>query len=129
MLNAAVDDKLIPASPFAAKTVRPPRYVPTKVTPWSMEQSSAFLAAIRDRYRVAADLGVGCGLRQGEVFGESPSDITSDRATLRVVRQVKLVRGQAVFAAPKGGKEREVPLPGSVWASLIAHARNYLLQR
>jgi integrase len=125
VFNAAVDDKLIPGSPFAAKTVRPPRYVPTKVTPWTMQQRSALLAVIRDRYRVTVDLGAGCGLRQGEIFGASPDDITADRNMLRVVRQVKLIRGQLVFAAPKGSKEREVPLPSSVRAALDAHTQKY----
>src|SRR5262249_13624113 len=45
--------------------------------------------------------------------------------TLRVERQIKLVRGRMVFAAPKGEKVREVPLPSSVWAAMVAHARRY----
>ena len=30
-----------------------------------------------------------------------------------------------VFAAPKGGKEREVPLPRSVWAALVTHTERF----
>ena len=127
VFNAAVDDKMIAASPFAARTVRAPRYVPTKVLPWSIERRNCFHAAIKDRYKVAVDLGAGCGLRQGEIFGISPEDISHDRTTLHVVRQVKLVRGRMVFAAPKGEKVRDVPLPGSVLLALSAHARQYRL--
>jgi hypothetical protein len=42
-----------------------------------------------------------------------------------VVRQVKVIREQLVFALPKGGKAREVPLPASVAARPRAHADEY----
>jgi integrase len=44
---------------------------------------------------------------------------------LRVVRQLKLVRGQMVFALPKGAKTREVPLPRSVRARVVAHVAEF----
>ena len=125
IFNAAVDDKLILNSPFAAKTVRAPRYVPTKVLPWSTERLATFRANVEDRYRVSVDLGAGCGLRQGEIFGVSPDDLDPSRPVLHVVRQVKVVREQLVFALPKGGKVREVPLPDSVRARLLVHAEVY----
>lgn len=40
---------------------------------------------------------------------------------LHVVRQVKLLRGRPVFAPPKGGKERDVPLPESITFGLVGH--------
>ena len=125
IFNAAVDDKLILANPFAAKTVHVPKYVPTKVIPWSTDLLAKFRAEVDGRYQVAVDLGSGCGLRQGEIFGVSPDDIDPSRPVLHVVRQVKVIREQLVFALPKGGKTREVPLPDSILARLRTHADSY----
>jgi len=125
VFNAAVDDRLILRNPFAAKTVHVPKSVPTKVIPWSTDRLAKFRAEVDERYRVAVDLGSGCGLRQGEVFGASPDDIDPARPVLHVVRQVKVIRQRLVFALPKGGKVREVPLPDSVAARLREHAEQY----
>ena len=125
ILNAAVDDKKIVSNPFAAKSVQRPRHVPNKVQPWSIDQLAGFRAKMPDRYRVSVDLGAGCGLRQGEIFGVSPADLDPLRPVLHVVRQVKLVRGVLIFAPPKGGKTREVPLPASVSRRLAEHAKQY----
>jgi integrase len=40
---------------------------------------------------------------------------------VHVRRQVRLIGGERVFGPPKGGKERDVPLPGSVSLRLSAH--------
>ncbi|MGW3656791.1 hypothetical protein ACWD6R_14340 [Streptomyces sp. NPDC005151] len=40
---------------------------------------------------------------------------------VHVVRQVKLLRNRPVFAPPKGGKERDVPLPESIAFALAGH--------
>jgi hypothetical protein len=50
----------------------------TKVVPWSTALRAKFRANLTPRYRVAVDLGAGCGLRQGEIFGVSPDDIDPD---------------------------------------------------
>jgi integrase len=65
------------------------------------------------------------GLRQGEIFGFSPDDVDSDKRVIHVVRQLKLVRGKLVFAPPKTGKTRDVPLPDSVKARIDAHAAEF----
>lgn len=67
------------------------------------------------------DTGAGCGLRQGEIVGLAEDALDFEGGTLRVVRQVKLIRGKAVFAPPKCNKERDVPLPSSVAEALRAH--------
>jgi integrase len=48
-----------------------------------------------------------------------------DGDTLRVTAQVKLIRGVAIFAPPKGNKERDVPLPSSVASALRLHMENH----
>ncbi len=82
------------------------------------------------QHRILCDLGSGLGLRQGEIFGLSPDDITDwlrpGAAVLHVRRQVKIVGGKLVFAPPKGGreqgeKERQIPVPESVRLALAEH--------
>lgn len=67
-------------------------------------------------------LDAGCVPRQGETFDLSPDDVDLDaRVVVHVVRQVKLVRGRLVFAPPKHGRLRDVPLPDSVADALRWH--------
>ncbi len=54
-------------------------------------------------------------------MGLAEDALDFENGTLRVIRQVKLIRGKAVFAPPKGNKERDVPLPSSVAEALRAH--------
>ncbi|MBT2443328.1 hypothetical protein J7E93_25185 [Streptomyces sp. ISL-36] len=56
-----------------------------------------------------ADLGGGCGLRQGEIFGLSVDEVGFLASWLYVGFQVKLIVGRPVFAPPKRGKVRDVP--------------------
>ncbi|NMI61290.1 site-specific integrase [Streptomyces sp. RLB3-17] len=66
------------------------------------------------------------GLRQGEVFGLAVEDVDFLGGVVHVVRQVKLLqRHRAVFAPPKGGKERDVHLPESVAFALAGHLKNF----
>ncbi|XTZ16142.1 tyrosine-type recombinase/integrase [Micromonospora echinospora] len=124
IFNAAVDDKKIVSNPFAVKSIRRPKPAPTKVVPWPVTRLTAFRENVRPRYRVAVDLGAGCGLRQGEIFAVSPEDLDPVRPVLHITRQIKLVRGSLIFAPPKGGKSREVPLPDSVASRLKQHAQD-----
>src|SRR5207248_398998 len=78
-----------------------------------------------ERYRLALSLGAGCGLRQGEVFGLALDDIDEEDRVIHVVRQIKLMRGKFVFAPPKHGRLRDVPLPDSVLATLRTHIEQY----
>ncbi|MGW4840397.1 hypothetical protein [Streptomyces globisporus] len=77
--------------------------------------------AISERNRIAVVVGLGCGLRQGEVFGLSPEDIDYRRCQLHVRRQVQAIHGRLYFALPKGKKIRTVDLPPSVAEELKRH--------
>jgi integrase len=66
-------------------------------------------------------LGLGCGLRQGEVFGLSPEDIDYGRGVLRVRRQVQAIKGRLYFTLPKGKKTRVVDMPPMVAEELKRH--------
>jgi integrase len=121
IFSAAVDDERIAKNPCRAPSVKAPRLVARKVTPWSRERVLQVRGALPRRYRVAAMLAAGCGLRQGEVFGLAVDDVEFLGRTLHVARQVKIVRGQLVFALPKGRKTRDIPLPDTVATELAAH--------
>ncbi len=121
ILAAAVDDGRIGRNPCSAGSVRAPRQAARRVEPWTAQRVLAVRDALAERYRITVTLGAGLGLRQGEIFGLSPDDVDFLRGTCEVRRQAKVIRGRQVFADPKGGKTRTVPLPGSVRDALAAH--------
>ncbi|MEU2798700.1 site-specific integrase [Streptomyces sp. NPDC007117] len=121
VLSAAVDDGLLPRNPCSAKSVRPPSVERRRVTPWLPSQVQAVRLALPERYQTMVDAGAGCGLRQGEIVGLAADAVDFDAGILRVVRQVKLIQGKAVFAPPKCNRERDVPLPSSVAEALRKH--------
>jgi integrase len=132
MLVTAVEDGLIPSNPCSAASARPPRPARRKVVPWPAERVEAVRAAMAERYRATVDAAAGCGLRQGEVLGLGVDLVDGDdvewlRGIVHVRRQVRLVRGQLVFAPPKHNGIRDVPLPSSVGQRWSAHMQAYPL--
>ncbi|MFJ9807111.1 tyrosine-type recombinase/integrase [Streptomyces sp. NPDC101158] len=125
VLSAAVDDGLLARNPCAARTVRPPSTEPRRVVPWTPERVIAVRQGLSRRYRAASDTGAGCGLRQGEIFGLGEDAVDYDAEVIHVVRQVRYVRGTAVFAPPKGNKERDVPMSRYVAGSLRRHSEEF----
>lgn len=125
IFSAAVDDGLLRTNPCRAASVRAPRVVARKVVPWTAERVLAVRGALPERYAVLVTLGAGLGLRQGEVFGLSPTDVDFLRGTVRVQRQVRIVGARLSFAPPKGGKVRDVPLPAAVRDDLAAYLAAY----
>ncbi|GAB3157118.1 hypothetical protein GCM10027290_56860 [Micromonospora sonneratiae] len=125
ILGAAVDDERIAKNPCSAKSVKQPRPVERRVVPWRYDQVSAIRAGLAERYRPMVDLGAGCGMRQGEIFGLGVDDIDFDAGWVHVVRQVKRVRSRLVFGLTKNDRDRRVPLPDSVAQVLKEHIEKY----
>ena len=125
IFNAAVDDKIVKRNPCKVKSVTPPRPEARKVVPWSVSKLCAIKLALPKRYKIVIPLGAGCGLRQGEVFGLSDVDIDREEKVLHIVRQVRWVDGVPVFAPPKGGKTRDVPMSPSVLRELDAYMEHF----
>ncbi|MFE9204697.1 tyrosine-type recombinase/integrase [Micromonospora sp. NPDC007230] len=121
ILTAAVDDEKIAKNPCSASSVTPPKPVQRRVVPWKVTTVAAIRESLSRRYRPAVDLGGGCGMRQGEIFGLGVDDLDLDGGWVHVTRQVKLVRSRLVFGLPKNDRDRRVPLPASVAESLRAH--------
>ncbi|MGW3754451.1 tyrosine-type recombinase/integrase [Streptomyces sp. NPDC005134] len=125
VFNAAVDDGILRRNPCRATSVKAPQAVPTRVRPWTAEQTFAVRAALPEHYRAMADVGAGCGLRQGEIFGLPVDEVGFLTGWVHVGFQVKRVHGTLVFAPPKRGKVRDVPLPGEVGKALTEHLRRF----
>jgi integrase len=125
ILQAAVDDGLIARNPCRAGSVRPPAPDRRRVVPWSAEQVAAVADALPDRYRALVAVGAGCGLRQGELFGLAVEDVDFLRGLVHVRRQVKIVSARLVFALPKSGRQRDVPLAEQVALRLAAHLQTW----
>jgi len=125
ILAAAVDDELIARNPCAAASVRAPRTAPRKARPWTGAQVSAVRDGLPPQLRSVADCGAGLGMRQGEIFGLAVDSIDWLRGVVHVRLQVRLIGTRRVFAMPKGGRERTVPLPAPVAAVLAEHVRIY----
>ncbi|MFM9454805.1 tyrosine-type recombinase/integrase [Streptomyces europaeiscabiei] len=121
VFGAAVDDGIISRNPCRAGSVRAPKLDPRKIKPWTRDRVVAVRGGLPEQYATTVDLGAGCGLRQGEIFGLAVDEVDFDGGALHIARQVKLVGPQMVFAPPKGGKLRDVPLPDVVSDALAAH--------
>jgi integrase len=89
--------------------------------PWTAERVFAVQAALPERYRATVDLGGGCGLRQGEIFGLPVDEIGFDSGWLHIANQVKVTKTGLVFSPPKRNKVRDVPLPDRVAHALKRH--------
>ncbi|MFE0627802.1 tyrosine-type recombinase/integrase [Streptomyces sp. NPDC058864] len=121
VLSAAVDDGYLARNPCRAGSVRPPRPAAGRVTPWLPDRVFAVRAGTPDRLRAMVDVGAGCGLRQGEIFGLAVDDVDPLTGVLHVTQQVKLVNGHLLFSPPKNGKLRDVPVPDAVASALATH--------
>ncbi|MBT2224444.1 tyrosine-type recombinase/integrase [Nonomuraea sp. NEAU-A123] len=125
VLNAAVDDGHLARNPCSARSVKAPAVETKRVVPWPAERVFAVRTALLERFQAMVDLGGGCGLRQGEIFAVDVDELDFDSDTLHVVQQLKYSECRLVFAPPKGGKLRDVPLPGPVADRVRAHIKRF----
>ncbi len=123
ILSAAVEDGLIASNPCAVSSVKAPRVDRRRVVPWTVETVHAVIEGHPDEFSAVPVLGAGCGLRQGEIFGLSVDAVDFLRRVIYVRQQLRLVENQVVLAPPKGGREREVPLPDVVAMAVAKHVQ------
>ena len=122
-LSAAVTDGKIQRNPCAL--VSPPKAPAVRVQPWEAAWVEGVRAALPERYAALVDVGAGLGLRQGEAYGLAAEDIDWLRRIVHVRRQVRITGRTMTFAPPKGGKERDIPLPDSIALRLAAHVEQF----
>ncbi|MFE3983074.1 tyrosine-type recombinase/integrase [Nocardia tengchongensis] len=128
IFDSAVDDKLIRENPCKAKSVRRPVKKSPKVVIWQDERVRQIRGGLHRRYRIAAPMGAGLGCRQSEILAFSPElDIDRDGMVVHVQRQVKLVDGVLMYALPKGGKTRFLPLSRATLTDIDSHVEEFPL--
>ncbi|MEX2620333.1 MAG: site-specific integrase [Egibacteraceae bacterium] len=96
-----------------------------RVVPWPGDRVEAVVAEHPERFRAMPMVAAGVGLRQGEVFGLAVDDVDFLGRQVLVRHQVKLVGNQVVFAPPKGGGTREVPLADVVAVAVAERLRGW----
>lgn len=110
ILSAAVEEGLIAENPCKARSIKRPKVEQRKIVPWPEEKMWKIRDALLDPYEIVVPIGGGLGLRRMEIFAFSPDDIDRRKMEANIVRQLKWVDGVPVFAPPKGGKSRVVPV-------------------
>ncbi|WP_165956207.1 tyrosine-type recombinase/integrase [Streptomyces hainanensis] len=127
VLTAAVEDKRLLKHPMKVhRSVKRPKRQEKKAKAWSRATVDAVRKGLQERYRIAVDLGVGLGLRQGEAFGLDERDVDYVRGVVHVRRQLRWdVRGRPYFCLPKGGKTRTVLLPPNLGLRIREHLRRF----
>ncbi|MEV7431818.1 site-specific integrase [Nocardioides sp. NPDC092400] len=123
----AKDNRRISEDPFTLHSVRSakPRPRRRKIVPWDAPRVRAMHDALSERYAVTVMLGSGLGLRQAEAFGFSPLDVDRERRVAVIRRQVLLLDDGLHFGPPKGGREREVPVPQGLLNYLDQYLGNF----
>lgn len=121
IFRAAVDDRLIPASPCSRIAL--PRVQPKRVEPLATETVFALAEAVQDRYRALILLAAGTGMRQGECFGLTGDRVDFLRRAVTVDRQLVSLPGRPpALAVPKTtASHRTIPLPNVVLEALASH--------
>ncbi len=125
ILDAAVEDGLLPKNPCKSSSVKLPSKPKRKIIPWSLARVHAVTSALPHRVQCGGKLAFGCGLRQGEVFGFSEDQLDFERGVVHINQQIKLVRSTMVFAPPKGNRLRTVPMADQLAAAFKAHMKEY----
>jgi len=125
VFNVAVEDGVVTTNPCRSRAVKPPTVIRGKAEPWPVPRVHLVTATLPERYRMVSVTAFGCGLRQGETFALAVDDIDFLRHVVHVQRQVKRVDGKLVFALPKGGKARDVPLPEEVANRISLHLQSF----
>jgi len=125
IMSAAVADGVIARNPCRSPSIRAPRVTRRQVVPWAPQQSAAVRAALPERLRAVVDAGTGLGLRQSELFALAVEETDFLRRMVSVRQQIKIIRGGMYYAAPKGAKERAVPLAWQTGALLAAHLAGF----
>lgn len=123
--DLAVADKLRHDNPARSPIVPVPHAEHAERGAWPVEQ----VWQVRDEhpgpYRALVDCAAGLGLRRGCAFALAEDDFDFEAGKVRIRRQVNRIGRQLVYKLPKGGKERVVPLPRGVAASVQAHMAEY----
>lgn len=110
ILNFAVKERYIGYNPLKSRDfveIRPNDK--KKVIPYTQEEVRRLREELPKQLLPILELGLRLGLRIGETFALSRSDVM-DHGVISIGRQIKRVNKQQVFALPKRRKIRIIPL-------------------
>ncbi|HZU72729.1 MAG TPA: tyrosine-type recombinase/integrase [Acidimicrobiales bacterium] len=125
LLSAAVEDGLIARNP--ASRSRLPKREPSKAQPVPFELVERIAVELPDWMKVVVPLGVGAGLRQGEICGLTADRIDFAHRRRRVDRQlISRYVPEPVLGPPRTeSSNRTVPLATFVVEALWAHLERF----
>jgi integrase len=128
-LGQAVKDGLLGRN--VATLVEAPRWERPEVKPWTPDEASLFLNAIRnERLEAAYHDAISLGLRRGEILGLRWSDIDLEGKTLTIAQALARVGGKLQFIEPKSRQSRRtIPLHDGLVGILRKHRRLQLEAR
>jgi len=130
MLAEAMRDELVERN--VAALVRVPTAEREEVQPWSPEEAGTFLRSARkDRLYALFAVGVGLGMRRGELLGLRWSDVDLDKRVVHVRHTAQRVYGHGmVFGPPKSARSRrDIPLPAVTVGVLLEHRKRQEAER
>lgn len=123
--DLAVADGMRRDNPARSGIIKRPRAGESSREVWDRARVQAVIDQHPGPYRAIPATAAGLGLRQGCVFGLAEEDIDFDAGKVTIRRQIARVAGEFVFKAPKGGRERVVPLPRGLAQILGAQIKEY----
>ena len=129
IMNTAVQDDVIAANPCRVRGASStPRA--RDVRPASLEELTAIVAAMPERYHALVLLAAWCALRSGELLELRRRDVDLRRGAVRVERAVSWVRGQPVVGTPKSAAGiRTVAIPPHVLPAVARHLEEFAGRR
>lgn len=121
VMNAAVHDELIPASPVQIRGAGVARRT-HEIEPASVEELDAIVSAMPDRLKPMILLATWCALRYGEIAELRRKDVNLTARQVRITRSVSFVPGGTKVGPPKTkAGSRRVAIPPHLVPVLEAH--------
>lgn len=123
--DLAVADGLRRDNPARSPIIPRPRAKGAPRDAWAAARIWQVTDKHPEPYRAIPAVAAGLGLRQGCAFGLAEEDFDFEAGKVVIRRQVTRIGSLMVFKAPKGGKERTVPLSPGLAAVVRAHIEAY----
>lgn len=126
IMNTAVDDELIAASPVHIRGAGA-QATKRKVEPATPAEIEVMADAMPPRLRASVIISAWCALRYGELAELRRKDIDVKRKLIRVRRAVTFPPGGPVVGPPKSDAGvRDVSIPPHIWPVVEEHLKQYV---
>lgn len=123
--GTAVIDDLLPANPCRIRGGGQAKRV-SKTEPATLDELTALVEAMPQKYRVMVLLAAWCGLRFGELTELRGKDVDTRKGVIKVRRAVTWVAAKPVIGKPKSDAgTRDVAIPPHLLPAVKAHIREH----